>query len=247
MKPIDIEFMKRIGEFVNLVPIIAKSDTLTDSEIAAFKERINADILANEIKIYRPTSSVLDDPALIAETVALNSAVPFAIVGSDKIFEINKKPVRGRMYPWGFVDIENEQHCDFTSLRKMLIRTHMEELREYTNDVLYEVYRTSKLATSTPVAFDGKPGYDQVLFRPTSGKFDQERQAHDQKMQKMEAEMKSVFSQKVAEKEAKLKQSEDELYARHREMKDQLERQRQELEEKKRRVAGNKKSKGMFK
>jgi septin 7 len=43
-------------------------------------------------------------------------------------------------------------------------------------------------------------------------KFEQERQAHDQKMAKMEAEMKAVFQQKVAEKEAKLKQSEDEVF-----------------------------------
>jgi septin 7 len=27
----------------------------------------------------------------------------------------------------------------------MLVRTHMEELREHTNDVLYENYRTQKL------------------------------------------------------------------------------------------------------
>lgn len=42
-------------------------------------------------------------------------------------------------------------------------------------------------------------------------KFDQERSAHDQKMAKMEAEMKAVFQQKVLEKETKLKQSEDEV------------------------------------
>lgn len=52
----------------------------------------------------------------------------------------------------------------------------------------------------------------------------------------MEAEMKMVFQQKVAEKEAKLKQSEEELYARHREMKDALEKQRADLEDKKRRI-----------
>ena len=52
----------------------------------------------------------------------------------------------------------------------------------------------------------------------------------------MEAEMKMVFQQKVAEKEAKLKQSEEELYARHREMKEALERQRADLEDKKRRL-----------
>jgi len=67
-------------------------------------------------------------------------------------------------------------------------------------------------------------------------KQEEERQLHEQKLQKMEAEMKMVFQQKVAEKESKLKQSEEELYARHREMKDQLERQRQELLEKKSRL-----------
>jgi hypothetical protein len=64
----------------------------------------------------------------------------------------------------------------------------------------------------------------------------EERALHEQKMAKMEAEMKMVFQQKVQEKEAKLKQSEEELYARHREMRDALEKQRLELEDKKRRL-----------
>jgi septin 7 len=41
--------------------------------------------------------------------------------------------------------VDNEEHCDFVKLRQMLIRTYMEELREYTNDVLYENWRTEKL------------------------------------------------------------------------------------------------------
>jgi septin 7 len=64
----------------------------------------------------------------------------------------------------------------------------------------------------------------------------EERALHEQKLAKMEAEMKMVFQQKVQEKEAKLKQSEEELYARHREMKDALEKQRLELEDKRRRL-----------
>lgn len=64
----------------------------------------------------------------------------------------------------------------------------------------------------------------------------EERQLHEQKLAKMEAEMKMVFQQKVMEKEAKLKQSEEELYARHREMKESLEKQRLELEDKRRRL-----------
>lgn len=40
LRPIDIEFMKRLDEFVNIVPVIAKSDTMTLEERDAFKLRV---------------------------------------------------------------------------------------------------------------------------------------------------------------------------------------------------------------
>ncbi len=41
LKPLDIEVMKRLHTKVNLIPVIAKSDTLTDEEIASFKHRVS--------------------------------------------------------------------------------------------------------------------------------------------------------------------------------------------------------------
>lgn len=41
LKPLDIEVMKRLHTKVNLIPVIAKSDTLTDEEITAFKHRVS--------------------------------------------------------------------------------------------------------------------------------------------------------------------------------------------------------------
>lgn len=41
LKPLDIEVMRRLHTKVNLIPVIAKSDTLTDEEIAAFKARVS--------------------------------------------------------------------------------------------------------------------------------------------------------------------------------------------------------------
>lgn len=74
------------------------------------------------------------------------SKVPFAIVGSNTVVSTSDgRQVRGRSYPWGTIEVDNESHCDFVKLRQMLIHTHMEELREHTNDVLYENYRTDKL------------------------------------------------------------------------------------------------------
>lgn len=144
------------------------------------------------------------------------------MVGSDKEVENNGRKVRGRKYPWGVIEVDNEEHCDFIKLRQMLIRTHMEELKEYTNEVLYESYRTQKLASGVIQTNENNIKY--VLFgvgvcnltdppSPTSplSKFEEERIAHDLKMQKMESEMKAVFHQKVAEKESKLKVSEDEV------------------------------------
>jgi len=160
------------------------------------------------------------------------SKVPFAVVGANtEVVNADGRRVRGRKYPWGIIEVDNEEHCDFVKLRQMLIRTHMEELKEHTNNVLYENYRTDKLLAMGV-------SQDPSVFKEVNPavKQEEERLLHEQKLAKMEAEMKMVFQQKVAEKEAKLRQSEEELYARHREMKEQLERQRMELEEKKARL-----------
>lgn len=160
------------------------------------------------------------------------SKVPFAVVGANtEVTAADGRIARGRRYPWGTIEVDNEEHCDFVKLRQMLIRTHMEELKENTNNTLYENYRSEKL-TQMGVT------QDPSVFKEVNPavKQEEERSLHEQKLQKMEAEMKMVFQQKVAEKESKLRQSEEELYARHREMKEQLERQRAELEEKKSRI-----------
>ncbi|GAB0143823.1 Cell division control protein 3 [Epichloe bromicola] len=232
LKPLDIEVMRRLHTKVNLIPVIAKSDTLTDEEITSFKARILADIKHHGIQIFEGPRYELDDEETIAENNEIMSKVPFAVVGAtNEIKTPDGRAVRGRQYPWGIIEVDNEEHCDFVKLRQMLIRTHMEELKENTNNILYENYRTDKLIAMGV-------SQDPSVFKEVNPavKQEEERALHEQKLAKMEAEMKMVFQQKVAEKESKLKQSEEELYARHREMKEQLDRQRAELEDKKQRV-----------
>lgn len=68
------------------------------------------------------------------------------MVGSDQeVKALDGRTVRGRSYPWGIVEVDNEDHCDFVKLRQMLVRTYMEELREHTNTALYEKWRSEKL------------------------------------------------------------------------------------------------------
>ena len=41
LKPIDLVVLKKLAEVVNVVPVIAKSDSLTLEERAVFKERVS--------------------------------------------------------------------------------------------------------------------------------------------------------------------------------------------------------------
>lgn len=41
LRPIDVEFMKRLDKCVNIVPVIAKADTLTIEEREAFRRRVS--------------------------------------------------------------------------------------------------------------------------------------------------------------------------------------------------------------
>ena len=194
--------------------------------------QILADINHHNIQIFEGPRYELDDEETIAENSEIMSKVPFAIVGANsEVMTPEGRRVRGRGYPWGVIEVDNEDHCDFVKLRQMLIRTHMEELKEHTNNFLYENYRSDKLTTMGVAQ-------DQSVFKEVNPavKQEEERSLHEQKLAKMELEMKMVFQQKVAEKESKLRQSEEELYARHRDMKDQLEKQRLELEEKRNRI-----------
>lgn len=40
LKPLDIEIMKRLGSRVNLIPVIAKADTLTQKDLKVFKQKV---------------------------------------------------------------------------------------------------------------------------------------------------------------------------------------------------------------
>ena len=45
LKPLDIQFMKELHHLVNIIPVIAKSDTLTPSEIKKLKTRVLPNVL----------------------------------------------------------------------------------------------------------------------------------------------------------------------------------------------------------
>lgn len=136
----------------------------------------------------------------------MNAHVPFAVVGSTDFVRVGNKMVRARQYPWGTVQVENEQHCDFVKLREMLIRTNMEDMREKTHTRHYELYRQKRLEQMgfSDVDSENKP----VSFQQT---FEAKRSNHLVELQQREFDMRQMFVQRVKDKEQELKDCEKEV------------------------------------
>ncbi|KAI9290610.1 Septin [Neoconidiobolus thromboides FSU 785] len=141
LSQLDIKAMKALGSRTNLIPVIAKSDTLSPSALNDFKKRISECIESNKINVFKcPVDN--SDQLDLQLAKDFNETMPFAVIGSEKIIK-NKdgKEVLGREYPWGIVEVENENHCDFIKLRNILIRTHMLDLIETTDQTHYDSFK----------------------------------------------------------------------------------------------------------
>ncbi|KAJ9642341.1 cell division control protein [Coniosporium apollinis] len=144
LKPIDIVVLKKLSEFVNVVPVIAKSDSLTLEERAAFKERIKEEFAFHNLRMY-PYDNEEHDPEEVALNASIKNIIPFAVVGSEKTIVIGGKQVRGRQNRWGVINVEDQTHCEFVPLRNFLLRTHLQDLIETTSQIHYETFRSKQL------------------------------------------------------------------------------------------------------
>merc|ERR1712021_135765 len=180
MGPLDIEFIKSLHNRVNIVPVIAKADTLTKKEISRLKKRILDEIAKHNIKIYQ-LPDVEEDYE--EQTRVLKESIPFAVVGSSQLIEVKGKKVRGRLYPWGVVELENDEHCDYLKLRTMLI-SHMQDLQEVTHDLHYENYRATRLADGSD-----SDGHEPKRGGNETDKKLQEKEAELARMQEMLLQM----------------------------------------------------------
>lgn len=142
---LDVIAMQEISKRVNLVPVIAKCDGLTETEFFHFKKDIKEIIKVQKIKICDLLCS--ENQVDYSEEVHENEKClanmeeiydyPFGVVGGT-YFE--DKQTFGRMYRHGFVDVMDENVSDFVKLRKFLVEDKTLDLIEKTN-MYYEEWR----------------------------------------------------------------------------------------------------------
>lgn len=121
--------MKRLGSRVNLIPVVAKADTLTQNDLFTFKQRVRAwtqphssaclsqnlqireVIQIQGIRIYQPPIEP-DDEAAAEHARILSEAMPFSIIGStEDVTTADGRVVKGREYLWGVAEGTQALEC----------------------------------------------------------------------------------------------------------------------------------------
>ncbi|XP_017279705.1 septin-8-A [Kryptolebias marmoratus] len=230
LKALDLVTMKKLENKVNIIPVVAKADVVSKSDLKNLKKNIMNELLSYGVQIYQfPT----EDEDVAEINSSMNSCLPFAVVGSTEDVKVGNRMVKGRLYPWGAVQVENEDHCDLVKLREMLLRVNTEDLREQTHSRHYELYRRCKLEE---MGFkDTGPDSQSFSLQET---YEAKRKEFFRELQHKEESMRQMFVNKVKETEAELKEKEKELHERfeqlkrvHHDEKKHLEEKRRELEE----------------
>ncbi|XP_040315029.1 septin-12 isoform X1 [Herpailurus yagouaroundi] len=162
LRPLDIEFLQRLCRTVNVVPVIARADSLTLEEREAFRRRIQHNLRTHCIEVY-PQKCFDEDINDRILNSKIRDRIPFAVVGADRQHLVNGRCVLGRKTKWGIIEgqgrwtgpavwlclaVENMAHCEFPLLRDLLICSHLQDLKDITHNVHYENYRVCRLNES---------------------------------------------------------------------------------------------------
>ncbi|CUM64818.1 uncharacterized protein PRCAT00002432001 [Priceomyces carsonii] len=156
LSEIDIQFMTHVNHLVNLIPVIAKSDSLTPKELQLNKALILEDFEKFGINYYRFNEYDYEqdyiDDEIIEYNKYLNSLLPFSIISANTYEEnpneeedLLKLRVLNPLYAKP-INIENPEYSDFTVLKNVLLITHLNEFKEITHESIYENYRTEALS-----------------------------------------------------------------------------------------------------
>ncbi|KAI1703388.1 septin domain-containing protein [Ditylenchus destructor] len=199
LKALDLECMRALQDRVNIIPVIAKADTLTAEEMSQFKQNILNDIKKHEIRLYKFPDEEHTDLEIKGKTATRDyrTRIPFAVIGSNLLKEVDKnRRARVREYPWGIVEVENLAHNDFIALRDMIIRNNLIDLIEVTKIVHYENFRVRKLTNN-------KMGNLSDTSDPFTS-LEQERKNLEKEVEEARSTKERIFREKVAARERNL-------------------------------------------
>ena len=148
LRPLDIQCMRALSERCNVIPVISKGDLLTVEEKKENRECIMRDLRNAEIPNYDFTAS-FEDIGEMLPGVNIQDLIPMTIVSGTERKIIDNMEYKVRKLPHGIVRVDDPAHSDFLLLRTCLLGACLQDLKDMTEEVYYEKYRTKKLSEAS--------------------------------------------------------------------------------------------------
>lgn len=154
IKELDIEAMKTLSRYSNILPIVSMADGYTEQELVQFKKNITEQFEDLNVPVFKfSTSDDNDDEYLDEETIKdnefLQSLQPFSVVTSD---EIDTENNYFRTYSWlgsnNKINIDTIENNQLSLLKRVLFGSHLQDFKDILTNFLYESYRSKKLQSS---------------------------------------------------------------------------------------------------
>ncbi|KAL0048569.1 hypothetical protein WJX82_006030 [Trebouxia sp. C0006] len=150
LKDAEVAAMAALAEMVPVVPMIAKADIFTPSELTAFRLHVQKRITEEEEKLgknimWRANEDSQGEGELnIGEDHGRCSQPPFAVIASNNTDLAVGRFWPVRTYPWGKCEALSSSNSDLSSLKRLLFEDGFADLKQATEKRYYE-FRTAHL------------------------------------------------------------------------------------------------------
>lgn len=118
ISPLDLETLKGLCKIVNVIPVVSKSDCLSDDELDIYRQESRNLFLQHGIKFC---DSITDEEVYHI----VSDHHPFFHISCDGSETGFKEKIRE--YPWGAINIEDNTICDFSLIRQLIMSDYMLE------------------------------------------------------------------------------------------------------------------------
>lgn len=141
LKAIDVEFLRRLSPLVNIVPIIAKSDTMTTKEKEEFKLQVRETLEHEGIQLYAFDTATLRK---MEQQDRVEYKPPWAVIGSTDASLDAGHTVYLRAYPWGNALSSEPGHSDLPALRNLIMWSGQWQQLKGATRRKYEAWRAAR-------------------------------------------------------------------------------------------------------
>lgn len=139
LKQRDIAFLEKASNFVNIIPVITKTEGMTKNEISETKLLIRDQIKNYKIRVFDFENQ--SEYCSTEPNPVLSQMMPFACVFPEQ----NGGEKRVRVHPKCVCEVDDPVQTDYSSLRDALLSSFTGALIEITDAELYENYRADAL------------------------------------------------------------------------------------------------------